>query len=120
MQLRPITYLCHTSRRRSHPLPDQLPREHTGPQASCSAGPSLQSPSYTHSHMVNADRNMVVGHILMVHTCSYMCTNHIDIIAHTPAFLQVGDHSCHPNFHHASRGWLVFLSYVFFSKCFFY
>ena len=25
--------------RRSHPLPDQLPGEHTGPQASCGADP---------------------------------------------------------------------------------
>ena len=31
-------------------------------------------------------RSMVVGHILMVHTCSLMCTNHIDMTAHTPAF----------------------------------
>ena len=30
---------------------------------------------------------MVVGHILMVHTYSLMFTNHIDMTAHTPAFL---------------------------------
>ena len=29
---------------------------------------------------------MVAGHILIVHTCSLMCTNHIDMTAHTPAF----------------------------------
>ena len=27
------TVLCHTDMRRSHPLPDQLPGEHTGLQA---------------------------------------------------------------------------------------
>ena len=30
---------------------------------------------------------MVVGHIPMVHTCSLMCINHIDMTAHTSAFL---------------------------------
>ena len=30
---------------------------------------------------------MVVGHILMDHTCSLMCTNHRDMTAHTPDFL---------------------------------
>ena len=30
MQPRPITLLCHASMRGSHPLPDQLPGEHTG------------------------------------------------------------------------------------------
>ena len=35
----------------------------------------------THSYLVC--RSMVVGNILMVHTCSLMCTNHIDMI-HTP------------------------------------
>ena len=76
--------------RRSHPLPDQLPGEHTGPQVSCATDPlffftSLQCcHSHTHSHMVIVDRSMVVGHVPMVHTCSFMCTNHIDMIAHTP------------------------------------
>ena len=57
-------------------------------------------------------RSMVVGHVPMVHTCSFMCTNHADMIAHTLAFLWVGEHSHHPDFHHASRGWLA----IFFSK----
>ena len=39
----------------------------------------------THSYLVG--RSMVVGHILTVHTCSLMCTNHIDTTAYTPAFL---------------------------------
>ena len=30
--LRPFTVLCHTDMRRSHPLPDKLPGEHTGLQ----------------------------------------------------------------------------------------
>ena len=29
---------------------------------------------------------MVVGHILMIHTCSLICPNHIEMTAHTPAF----------------------------------
>ena len=55
----------------------------------------LQSPlcrhhSYTHSH--KADRSPVVGHILTVHTLSFMCTIHIVMTVHTPAFLWVGEH----------------------------
>ena len=46
---------------------------------------------FRHSLMV--DRSMVVGHVLMVHTCSFMCTSYIGMTAHTPAFLQVGQHS---------------------------
>ena len=34
-----------------------------------------------------AGRSMVVGHILMDHTCSLMCTNHRDMIGHTQEFL---------------------------------
>ena len=56
----------------------------------------LQSPlcchhSYTHSH--KADRSPVVSHIPMVHTLSFMCTNHIAMMVHTLDFLQVGEHS---------------------------
>ena len=47
--------------------------------------------SLAHSLMV--DRSMVVGHVLLDHTCSSMCTSDIDMTAHTPAFLQVGQHS---------------------------
>ena len=46
----------------------------------------IASPSY-------ADRSMVVGHILMVHTCSFLYTCHIDMTVHTPSFLWLGDHS---------------------------
>ena len=45
----------------------------------------------THSFMV--DRSTVAGHVAMVHMCSFMYTNHIDMTAHTPAFLRVGEHS---------------------------
>ena len=38
----------------------------------------------THPYLVG--RSMVFGHIPMVHTCSLMCTSHIDMTAHTPAF----------------------------------
>ena len=71
------TILCHTSMRGSHPLPDQLPGEHTGPHHTLCSIPSnnhLQCcHTYTHSLMV--DRSTVVGHIPMVHMCSFMCTN---------------------------------------------
>ena len=42
--------------------------------------------TFTNSYQVG--KSMVVGHILMVHTCSLMCTNHIDMMAHTQAFLK--------------------------------
>ena len=35
----------------------------------------------------------MVGHVLIVHTCSFMCTNHIGMIVHTQAFEQVAYHS---------------------------
>ena len=112
MQPRPITLLCHVSMRGSHPLPDQLPGEHTGrmPQVVCrsSSYSCLHCcHSHTHSHMVTADRSIVVGHVPTVHMCSFMCTNNIDMIAHTPAILRVGEHSRHPDFHCASRRWLA-------------
>ena len=85
---------------------------------------SAQQPRETHNvsafallhppTILQSGRSMVVGHVLMVHTCSFMCTNHVDMIAHTPAFLQVGEHSHHLDFHHTSSGWLAF----FFSKTF--
>ena len=34
-------------------------------------------------------RSMVVGHVPTDHTCSFMCTNHIDMTVHNPAFLRV-------------------------------
>ena len=41
---------------------------------------------YIHIIQLKTGRSMVVGHVLMVHASSFMCTNHIDMIAHTPAF----------------------------------
>ena len=38
------------------------------------------------------DKSMVVGHVPTAHTWSSMCTSHIDMTTHTPAFLQVGKH----------------------------
>ena len=76
--------------RGSHPLPDQLPGEHTGPPSharQCLFHSALVSS--THAHSLIVDRSMVVGHILMDHTCSFMCTNHIDMTVHNPAFLRV-------------------------------
>ena len=76
--------------RGSHPLPDQLPGEHTGPPSHtrqylfCSA-----LVGSTHAHSLTVDRSMVVGHIPTDHTCSFMCTSHIDMTVHNPAFLRV-------------------------------
>ena len=50
-------------------------------------GPSVQ---HSHIHSLIVDRSSVVGHVWMDHTCSFMCTNHIDMTPHSPAFLQVG------------------------------
>ena len=84
--------------RGSHLLPDQLPGEHTGYMPQAARRSSWYNRlhcchSHTHSHMVTADRSMVVGYVPTVHTCSFMCTSHIDMIAHTPAFVRVGEHS---------------------------
>ena len=74
--------------RGSHPLPDQLPGEHTGP-------PSHARQCLFHSALVGStqvqslavDRSTVVGHIPTDHTCSFMCTSHIDMTVHNPACL---------------------------------
>ena len=61
--------------RGSHPLPDQLPGEHTGPHHTLCSIPSTNRlqccHSYTHSLIV--DRSTVVGHVPTVHMCSFMC-----------------------------------------------
>ena len=36
---------------------------------------------------------MVVGHVLIVHTCPFLCTHHVGMTVHTTAILQVVDHS---------------------------
>ena len=33
-------------------------------------------------YYLKSGRSMVVGHVLMVHTCSFMCINHINMITH--------------------------------------
>ena len=67
----------------------------------------LHIPTIHYIHIIQlyntteSGRSMVVGHVLTVHTCSFMYTNHIE---HILAFLRPGEHSRHPDFHHASRG----------------
>ena len=56
---------------------------------SFSFGLSMQH-SFTQSHM--ASISMMVGHLLVVYTF-FMCTSHIGITTHTPAFYKAGDHS---------------------------
>ena len=87
---RPLfSVLCHSFLRGSHPLQDQLPGEHTVSAISGGAvplflsfGPSVQ---HLHIHSLIVDRSMVVGHVLMDHMCSFMCTNHIDMTATQPS-----------------------------------
>ena len=95
------------------PPPRSTPGEHTGDMAAILAfllqynnlGKCTVS-AFTLLHSLFASgRSTVVGHALMVHTCSFMCTNNIDITVHTLAFLQVGGHSHHLDIHHSSRGW---------------
>ena len=114
-------WLCHASMRGSDPLQDWLPGEHTGWMAQAACRSSWYNHlhcchSHTHSHMVAADRSMVVGHVPTVHRCSFVCTYHIDMIVHTPAFLWVGKHSRHLDLHHATRVKLA----SFFSETFFF
>ena len=91
--LRPLSILYHTIfMRGSHPLPNQLPGEHTGlhlmrGSTSLSFDPSMQ---HLRIHSLIVDRSTVAGHVPMDHTCSFMCTSHIDMTAHNPAFIQVG------------------------------
>ena len=56
---------------------------------SCKEVPLSFSLSQQHCYSLTVDRSKVVGHILMDHTCSFMCTSHIDMTVHNPAFLQV-------------------------------
>ena len=82
--------------RGSHPSQINSLGEHTGLPSHMrqylflSFGPSMQ---HSLAHSLMADRSTVVGHVLMDHTCSFMCTSHIDMTAHMPAFLQVGEQS---------------------------
>ena len=78
--------------RGSHPLPHQLPGEHTGLPSHTRQYLYHSACSMRHSltHSLMADRRTVVRHVPMDHMCSFMCTSHIDMTAHTPAFLQVG------------------------------
>ena len=57
---------------------------------SFSFGLSMQ---HSFSHSLMADRSMVIGHVLIIHTYSFMCTSHIVMTAHILAFLWVGGHS---------------------------
>ena len=86
MQLRPVTVLWYTSMRGSHTFPGDI----TGPQVLSNADhPTAITISAT--PLMATVYSTVVGHILVVHTCSFMCTNHI--IAHIPSFLPVREHS---------------------------
>ena len=68
--------------RGSHPLPDQLPGHHTGLHRILCSIPSNNHPQccHTYTYSLIVDRSTVVGHVLTVHMCSFMCTNHTDMI----------------------------------------
>ena len=109
--------------RGSHPLPDQLPGEHTGPQSTSGTDPlfptAFSAAIHTHSHMFTVDRSMVVGHVPTVHTCSFMCTNHIDMIAHTQPFYELGSTPViWTSIMQAEDSWLAFFSETFLPKLF--
>ena len=66
--------------------------------------------------ILQSGRNMVVGHVPMIHTCSFMCTNHIDMIAYTPAFYEFGSTPViQTSIMQAEDGWHFF---ILFSKTF--
>ena len=72
------------------PPPRSTPWGAYGPAVSCKAVPLSFSPfGSTHAHSLTVDRSTVVGHIPMDHMCSFMCTSHIDMTVHNPAFLRV-------------------------------
>ena len=56
---------------------------------------------FLHPTILQSGIHMVVWEVSTVHTCSFMCANHIDVLAH-PGFLRVGEHS----------GMVPFLTYV--------
>ena len=72
------------------PPPRSTPWGAYRPTISCEAVP-LHSAlvGSTRAHSLTVDRSTVVGHILMDHMCSFMCTSHIDMTVHNPAFLRV-------------------------------
>ena len=106
--------------RGSHPLPDQLPGEHTGPQSTSGTDPlfptAFSAAIHTHSHMLTVDRSMVVGHVLTVHICSFMCTNdstHPGLFKSWGALPSSGLPSCKQRI----AGWFFFV-FVFSPKLF--
>ena len=80
--------------RGSHLLPDQLPGEHTGLQATRAQilfYNCLQCcHSHTHSHMVTADRVRWLGMFQWSTHVLLYAPDHIDMIVHIPAFNELG------------------------------
>ena len=83
--------------RRSHPLIDQLPAEHTGPhphlvQYTYFCNCLFVTTTHTHSHTRQIEVQWLG--IFWWSTCCLLCVpNHIAMTVHTPAFLRVGEHS---------------------------
>ena len=110
--------------RGSHPLPDQLPGEHTGPQSTSGTDPlfptAFSAAIHTHSHMLTVDRSMVVGHIPMgPHMFFYVHQSYRYDSTH-PAFLRVGEHSViWMSIMQAEDSWLAFFFPKLFNRNFF-
>ena len=80
--------LCHASMRGSHPLPDQLPGEHL-PQVQIICTITLIAAIHTHTQHGNCIEVQWLG-MFRWSTCVLLCAPmHIDMMAHTPAFLRV-------------------------------
>ena len=76
----------------------------------------LHTPTIDYRHIIQlkSGRSMVVGHVLTVHTCSFMCTNHTDMIAHTPAFYKSGSTPViRTSIMQAEDGWQFFFQHFF-------
>ena len=88
--LRPSSFLCHSFiLRRNHLLQDQLCGEHTGLPSN--AGQCLPLSAFRATHLLLS--HTLIWYIevwwlgiFQQSACSLMCTNHIDMTEHTPAF----------------------------------
>ena len=92
-------YSCFSARPLLHTVSFHVEGEPTPPRStpwgayrsaiSCEAVPLHLAFHSSTPHSLTLDRSTVVGHIPTDHTCSFECTNHIDMTVHNPAFLWV-------------------------------
>ena len=91
---RPALFLSFLYIEEEPPPPRSTPWGAYRSAISCGAVPAsmcLQNHMFTYfTHSYQVGRSMVVGHIPIVHTCSLMCNNHIDMKAHNQPFNELG------------------------------